>query len=226
MCTECAARPTELVAATSHGWRLQRVKVSLFLQDGIQNMDGSMVQTKGGALPFGVGMPGSITYFDKTGAKIGTARVDLPNAHLFTVSDGDSPGLGCNIYARDRKPATTGTAATGSAGPAAASDSPVAKPGFQQQGPSPSKQAPPPPPPRTHTHIRTPRARAHTHHLPPRNACAHTLTRRATDALLRHDQTWRVSRRQSSTMLQHSARWPVLLQHSARWSGVDCVGGA
>lgn len=119
----------------------KRVKVSLFLQDGIQNMDGSMVQTKGGALPFGVGMPGSITYFDKTGAKIGTARVDLPNAHLFTVSDGDSPGLGCNIYARDRKPATTGTAATGSAGPAAASDSPVAKPGFQQQGPSPSKQA-------------------------------------------------------------------------------------
>ena len=178
MCTECAARPTELVAATSHGWRLQRVKVSLFLQDGIQNMDGSMVQTKGGALPFGVGMPGSITYFDKTGAKIGTARVDLPNAHLFTVSDGDSPGLGCNIYARDRKPATTGTAATGSAGPAAASDSPVAKPGFQQQGPSPSKQAPPPPSTHTHAHTHTARARTHAPPSSAQRVRAHAYTTR------------------------------------------------
>jgi hypothetical protein len=40
----------------------RRVKVSLFLQDGLQNLDGTMVLTRSGPLPVGTDAPGTIKY--------------------------------------------------------------------------------------------------------------------------------------------------------------------
>ena len=41
----------------------RRVKVSLFLQDGLQNLDGTMVIFRSGPVPLGTELPGTIRYF-------------------------------------------------------------------------------------------------------------------------------------------------------------------
>eukprot|EP00994_Dinema_validum_P008176 NODE_724_length_1391_cov_56.061848_g533_i0.p1 GENE.NODE_724_length_1391_cov_56.061848_g533_i0~~NODE_724_length_1391_cov_56.061848_g533_i0.p1 ORF type:complete len:376 (-),score=102.16 NODE_724_length_1391_cov_56.061848_g533_i0:173-1300(-) len=113
----------------------KRIKVSLFLQDAIQNPDGSIVIPKGGPLANdeSVELPGSIKYFDDSGAVTGTESFDYPLAGAVTENlmgdayDGQSRDskLGKNLYTVDRtkkkeaakttKPNSTVTATTTSA---------------------------------------------------------------------------------------------------------------
>ena len=111
----------------------QRVKVSLFLQDGIQNMDGTIVQPKAAALPFGVGPPGQDQRFDPSGKLVKTLHVSLPQQESVTPAEAPHIGLSSNIYAKDRKP----TAAPATA--AAASSAKIAAQPAMGAQPSPNK---------------------------------------------------------------------------------------
>jgi hypothetical protein len=118
----------------------KRVKVSLFLQDQIQNSDGTIVIPKGGPLPNDAtfSVPGTISYFDGAGGVVGTDNFVYPLASSITgrlVGDPYSANrdskLGRNLYTVDRsakapaQPAPT----TEAAKPAAAAPAPVKKPG-------------------------------------------------------------------------------------------------
>jgi hypothetical protein len=92
----------------------RRVKVSLFLQDGLQNLDGSMVldMSKGKCVPAGTDLPGVARYFDGLGSIQSTAELAshglislVKNGTLATAPRDDTEVdcvLGDNLYAKNR----------------------------------------------------------------------------------------------------------------------------
>jgi len=56
----------------------RRVKVSLFLQTGIQHMDGTLVLDHKGKVAYGVDVPGTIEYYDKEGRVCGKETFEAP----------------------------------------------------------------------------------------------------------------------------------------------------
>jgi len=91
----------------------RRVKVSLFLQDGIQANDGTIILSASGTLPPNVQTPGTTKYFDAQGKVVRTESVSVRNAdNVVTPTETFDPlrpnasrpcKLGTNLYARDRK---------------------------------------------------------------------------------------------------------------------------
>lgn len=83
------------------------MKVSLFLQDGIQKQDGTISLSYFGKTPPGVEVPGKIVYFDASGGSTGVDSFSFPNVerviqgHPAGSLDGCETKLGCNLYARD-----------------------------------------------------------------------------------------------------------------------------
>ena len=108
----------------------KRVKVSLFLQDGMQKNDGTLTLHYAGPLPPGAQMPGQITYFDVSGASVGTDGFGFPS--VDTIEDpglgiaGSEPrqaacALGLNLYSKEvAAPPPHHAAATAAAAAAAA----------------------------------------------------------------------------------------------------------
>lgn len=98
----------------------RRVKVSLFLQDGLQNMDGTLVLDVSGPLPPGSEVPGSIRYFE-SGKLLRTDKLPgfpgVVTVENSMLSDPRSCKLGDNLYVKERKSARTGTATAPAAGP-------------------------------------------------------------------------------------------------------------
>ncbi|OQR84281.1 hypothetical protein ACHHYP_13569 [Achlya hypogyna] len=89
-----------------------RIKVSLFLQSGIQNADGAFVIRADGPLATGADVPGTARYYDDRGKVIDKDMFDLPNA-VGAVAFDDGPLLardptlcpyGENLYAPNAKP--------------------------------------------------------------------------------------------------------------------------
>uniref|UniRef100_A0A7S0LWA0 Protein OSCP1 n=2 Tax=Coccolithus braarudii TaxID=221442 RepID=A0A7S0LWA0_9EUKA len=83
----------------------KRIKVSLFLQDGIQKPDGTIALSCSGALPPGVDVPGKISYYDTSGSTLGV------DSFLFPVADelmgaqslpDDGCRLGLNLYSKEK----------------------------------------------------------------------------------------------------------------------------
>ena len=56
----------------------KRVKVSLFLQDGLQKKDGVITLTYNTPLPPGADLPGTISRFDPSGAPLGVDSFGFP----------------------------------------------------------------------------------------------------------------------------------------------------
>ena len=87
----------------------KKIKVSLFLQQGLQTMDGTIVLNNNGKLPFGTEIPGTIRYYDgksitvtknfESGAPSGCSESEY-------VLDVNST-LGLNMYAKDNAEAKT-----------------------------------------------------------------------------------------------------------------------
>lgn len=102
----------------------RRVKVSLFLTDGLQAQDGSIIHSHAGRLPQGGIMPGTVRYFEN-GALVKEEMLRVPNAeHVQPPYPADTditkPGrpceLGSNLYAKDRrKKGAAGAAAAAAA---------------------------------------------------------------------------------------------------------------
>jgi hypothetical protein len=65
----------------------KRVKVSLFLQDGIQKNDGTITLKYDGLLPPGVERPGKIQYVDVSGAPLGACTPTAPCGRRALVGD-------------------------------------------------------------------------------------------------------------------------------------------
>ena len=63
----------------------KRVKVSLFLQDGLQKNDGTLTLGYSGPLPPGNEIPGRIHYYDVSGAGLGSDSFDFP--HVESISN-------------------------------------------------------------------------------------------------------------------------------------------
>jgi hypothetical protein len=80
----------------------RRVKVSLFLHDGLQSSDGSIVIQHKGPLPPGAEKPGAIRYFDADGNVEDEVKVEMKNAVDVKETEARSP-LGENLYAKDRR---------------------------------------------------------------------------------------------------------------------------
>mmetsp|Transcript_7727 Transcript_7727/g.12356 ORF Transcript_7727/g.12356 Transcript_7727/m.12356 type:complete len:402 (+) Transcript_7727:65-1270(+) len=98
----------------------KRVKVSLFLQDGIQNTDGTVILPSGGPVPPGAEVPGTIKFFDENDKVTRTEKVSLGSAAKsvpFDVSARPTT-LGVNLYNKER----SSTAAADSASSAAFDD--------------------------------------------------------------------------------------------------------
>ena len=101
----------------------KRVKVSLFLQDGIQKSDGTITLSYRGETPPGVEIPGKISYFDPSGSSIGVDSFSFPEAELMEPGRraGDTAGLqthlGSNLYAKEK---AAGAPASGAGDTAAA----------------------------------------------------------------------------------------------------------
>jgi len=82
------------------------VKVSLFLQEGIQTADGTIVISPSGPLPPSVDTPGTITYLDASGAVSACESFPYPANTLPAHSPADelaSCRLGLNKYATHDK---------------------------------------------------------------------------------------------------------------------------
>eukprot|EP00736_Rhodelphis_marinus_P014211 Rmarinus@m.6252 len=80
----------------------RRVKVSLFLQDGIQNQDGSIVLPKQSPLPPRVEAPGTLRIYEG-GAVV--KEMVIPNPSAMCVQAGaklEDTSLGSNLYSRRR----------------------------------------------------------------------------------------------------------------------------
>jgi len=103
----------------------KRVKVSLFLQDGIQKNDGTITLKYDGLLPPGVERPGKIQYVDVSGAPLGTDSFMYPGSGgLIDDTNVDKQGhlawleprrqlacaLGHNLYTKE-SPAVASAAA-------------------------------------------------------------------------------------------------------------------
>ena len=70
----------------------KRVKVSLFLQDGIQNLDGTIVVKRDGPVPSGSEVPGAVRYFGADGARTGADSFSLLAASGATPAVVGNPG--------------------------------------------------------------------------------------------------------------------------------------
>eukprot|EP00741_Cyanophora_paradoxa_P023699 tig00021612_g22893.t1 len=78
----------------------KRVKVSLFLQDGIQAPDGTVVLPVGGPMPPGAEPPGTVRYFDGEEQEVRRATVRNPSASGCLPFDGAKiSSLGVNLCA-------------------------------------------------------------------------------------------------------------------------------
>lgn len=96
----------------------RRVKVSLFLQDGVQHSEGTFVMSHTGRLPAGADSPGLVRYFDERGVCFAEERLELANGpgvlppvlQFDVLAPAERPcQLGQNMYARERiKPAPAG----------------------------------------------------------------------------------------------------------------------
>lgn len=109
----------------------KRIKVSLFLQDGIQKNDGTITLSCKGPLPPGVEEPGKITYFDRSGSARGVDSFNFPAKHEVDLSGKEVSRLGLNLYARDKaasQPAAAAVPASSAASGAAATPASPAKP--------------------------------------------------------------------------------------------------
>lgn len=100
-------------------FRGRRVKVSLFLNEGLQFQDGSFAIHTNGPVPLGSQVPGIIRYFDKTRSRLVVRKDQFPSA-LFGVEEAwpaqhpfhallpfgkrlaRSTDLGSNLYTTDR----------------------------------------------------------------------------------------------------------------------------
>lgn len=107
----------------------KRVKVSLFLQDGIQKNDGTITLNYSGSLPPGVDAPGKIAYYDVSGLALGTDSFPFPAGDTI-VDDRLGPPfepqrqvaccLGQNLYSKEKAAAPPVAAAAAAASAAAA----------------------------------------------------------------------------------------------------------
>lgn len=85
----------------------KKVKVSLFLQDGIQKQDGAIVLSNRGVMPPGVGVPGQITHFDQSGNSASVDSFVFPGVEQLEPAPSNAPWvpvssqLGLNLYAKD-----------------------------------------------------------------------------------------------------------------------------
>jgi hypothetical protein len=108
----------------------KHVKVSLFLQDGIQKSDGTIALSNAGPLPPDVEVPGKIVYFDQSGGSVGVDSFAFPSVDDIDstpVGDALSPQrqnaciLGLNLYSKDKvAPAADGGEQMSAAAAAAA----------------------------------------------------------------------------------------------------------
>jgi len=107
----------------------KRVKVSLFLQDGLQKNDGNIALGCAGHIPPGVDAPGQIMRYDPSGAPLGIDSFVYPDAH--TISDtplgppidparGSACQLGLNLYSKEAPVAPPPDVAQAAAAAAAA----------------------------------------------------------------------------------------------------------
>lgn len=81
----------------------KKVKVSLFLQQGMQTPDGVLVLTNAGKLPFATEMPGTIRYYE-SGTVVSTGAFEISSVHGCLESDGVvdfSNKLGMNMYSKE-----------------------------------------------------------------------------------------------------------------------------
>lgn len=91
----------------------RRVKVSLFLQDSMQNLDGTMVLHRSGPVPVGAEPPGPVRYFEASGTRAGEVQVEpLRVAGCVPASAPDDRmveagvrecTLGSNLYSKERR---------------------------------------------------------------------------------------------------------------------------
>jgi len=91
----------------------RRIKVSLFLHDGIQQSDGAILINHKGSLPPGFANPGSVTYLDSSGNTVGDTTLkqhNTPNSSVackaFDISHRNVnrySELGTNLFAKDRR---------------------------------------------------------------------------------------------------------------------------
>mmetsp|Transcript_14902 Transcript_14902/g.35450 ORF Transcript_14902/g.35450 Transcript_14902/m.35450 type:complete len:393 (+) Transcript_14902:67-1245(+) len=106
----------------------KKVKVSLFLQEGIQKQDGTLTLSYSGMTPPGVDVPGKIVYFDASGGSTGVDSFHYPGVEHVTqgpaVDDlaGLQTHLGSNMYAKDSPPSFVDAAAVAAATAAAATE--------------------------------------------------------------------------------------------------------
>ncbi|CAE7021080.1 OSCP1 [Symbiodinium sp. KB8] len=88
----------------------KRVKVSLFLQGGMQHLDGSLVLHRAGPVPPGGTPPGSVTYFARDGSRAEQTPLpavavpgSLPYAKEVVLdASARTVALGFNMYSADR----------------------------------------------------------------------------------------------------------------------------
>lgn len=105
----------------------RRVKVSLFLQDGTQNLDGTIVLNPTGPVPAGTVPPGRVMSYDDDGSSTKTDMPDLRIEGATDPAEGDPYDadsrpckLGLNMYLRERSKKTTKTPTRFKRGAAAA----------------------------------------------------------------------------------------------------------
>ena len=108
----------------------KHVKVSLFLQDGIQKSDGTIALSNAGPLPPDVEVPGRIIYFDQSGGSVGVDSFAFPGVDDIDLTPGGSALspqrqnaciLGLNLYSKDKPaPAAPGGEPMSAAAAAAA----------------------------------------------------------------------------------------------------------
>ena len=89
----------------------KKVKVSLFLQDGLQKNDGVLTLSYGGPLPPGADPPGRIAYFDVSGAGLGSDAFAFPLSESIDERPLGPPidparlaacTLGHNLYSKEK----------------------------------------------------------------------------------------------------------------------------
>merc|ERR1719424_1565574 len=69
----------------------KHVKVSLFLQDGIQKSDGTIALSNAGLLPPDVEVPGKIVYFDQSCGSVGVDSFAFPGVDDIDSTPGHRP---------------------------------------------------------------------------------------------------------------------------------------
>ena len=93
----------------------KRVKVSLFLQEGLQLPDGNIACTLAPPLPPNTSAPGKVTYWGEGGQR--TDTLQLPNAAgLRERGAAEKTELGFNLYAKDKRKKALAAAMAGEGG--------------------------------------------------------------------------------------------------------------